>query len=236
MSQLCCPLDGEGRKSLQGAVSKVQSLVGAANLGWGLIACPYTVHGGDEVLWTVRGVGEEVNGMEVAGTVLKNLEAVCGVGSLVGCWVQNKMSADVVVRGIPEREWLSEQGGVQGLVVGNPGIMWGPRQPVVVSRAWNRVDVKMELMTAEAARGAVMTGLVYRGTKRTVHMAVGGGSAAVARARPVDIGPLGAPGRVTRAGQLGQVGRATGVGPGRTMAGAVSDMGWWAIGRMNALG
>ena len=119
----------------------MQGLVGAANLGWGLLASPYTVHGGDEVLWTVRGVGEEVNGMEVAGTILKNLEAVWGVGSLVGCWVENKMSAHVVVRGIPEGEWFSEQGGVQGLVVGNLDIMWGLRQPVVVSRAWNRVDV-----------------------------------------------------------------------------------------------
>ena len=135
VSQLCRPLDGEGRKSLQGAVSKMQSLVGAANLGWGLVASPYTVHGGDEVLWAVRGVGEEVNGTEVAGSILKNLEAVWGKGSLVGCWVENKMSAYVVVRGIPEREWLSERGGVQGLVEGNSGIMWGPRQPVVVSRA-----------------------------------------------------------------------------------------------------
>ena len=73
VSQLCCPLDGEGRKSLQGAVSKGRGLIGAANLGWGLVASPYTVHGGDEVLWTVRGVGEEVNGMEVARTVMKNL-------------------------------------------------------------------------------------------------------------------------------------------------------------------
>ena len=32
ISQLCRPLDGEGRKSLQGAVSKVQGLIGAANL------------------------------------------------------------------------------------------------------------------------------------------------------------------------------------------------------------
>ena len=41
----------------------------------------------------------------------------------------------MVVRGIPEREWLSEMGGTQGLVGGYPSIMWGPRQPVVVSRA-----------------------------------------------------------------------------------------------------
>ena len=91
------------------------------------------------------------------------------------------MSAYVVVRGIPEREWLSDKGGVQGLVDGNPGIMWGPRQPTVTSRAWNRVDVKVEIMMAEAAEGTVVRGLVYYGTRRTVHMAVGGGGANVPR-------------------------------------------------------
>ena len=97
--------------------------------------------------------------------------------------------------------------------------MWGPRQPVVVSSAWNRVDVKIELMTAEAARGAVVRGLVYCGTRRTMHIAVGGGGASVARATPVDVAPLGALARVPRARQLGQVGRVTGSGLGRTMAG-----------------
>ena len=160
VSQLSRPLDGERRKTLQVAVGKVQGLVGAARLGWGLVASPYTVHGGDKVLWTVRGVELEVNGSDVARTVLRNLEAVWGVGSVVGCWVENKLSAYVVVRGIPEREWLSEKGGVQGLVDGNPGVMWGPRQPTVSGRACNRVDVKVEIMTSEAAKGAVVRGLV----------------------------------------------------------------------------
>ena len=76
VSQLSRPLDGEQRKTLQGAVGKVQGRVGAARLGWGLVASPYTVHGGDEVLWTVRGVELEVNGSDVARTILKNLEVV----------------------------------------------------------------------------------------------------------------------------------------------------------------
>ena len=184
MSQLSRPLDRERRKTLQEAVGKVQGLIGAARLGWGLVASPYTVHGGDEVLWTVRGVELEVNGSDVARTILRNLEAVWGVGSVVGCWVENKLSVYVVVRGIPEREWLSEKGGVQALVDGNPGVMWGPRQPMVIGRAWNRVDVKVEIMTAEAARGAVVRGLVYCGMKRTVHMAVGGGGASIPRLGP----------------------------------------------------
>ena len=90
---------------------------------------------------------------------------------------------------------------------------------MVVRRALNRVDVKMELMTAEAAKGAVVRGLVYCGRRRTVHMAVGGGGASVARANTVDAAPRGAIARVLLAGQLGQVGRVTGSGLGRTMAG-----------------
>ena len=139
--QMCRPLDKEHRKVLQEAVTKVQGLIGAANLGWGLVASPYTVHGGDQILWTVCGVDEGLNGSEGAKVVFRNLEAVWGVGSLVGCWIKNKLSAYVVERGIPEREWLSVKGGVQGLVEGNTGTMWGPWQPVVVSKACNWVDV-----------------------------------------------------------------------------------------------
>ena len=51
------------------------------------MASPYTVHVGDEVLWTVRGVDLEVNGSDVARMISRNLEAVWGVGSVVGCWV-----------------------------------------------------------------------------------------------------------------------------------------------------
>ena len=181
VSQRCRPLDGERRKSLQEAVSKVQGLIGAASLGWGVVASPYMVHGGDEILWTIRGVIEETNGSEVAKVILKNLEAVWGIGSLVGWWVENKMSEYVVVRGILERESLSNKVGVQGLVDGNPGTMWGPRQPTVANRAWNRVDLKVEIMTAEAAKGTVVRGLMYYWTMRMVHMVVGGGGASVTR-------------------------------------------------------
>ena len=181
VSQLARPVDGERRKSLQRDVTKVQGLVVAANLCWGVVASLYTVHGGDEVLWSVHRVDVDMNGTDVAAVVRKNLEAVWGVGSMLGCWVENKQSTYVVVRGILEREWLSDVGVTQGLVEGNPGIMWGPRQPVVVSRAWNRVDVMVELIMAEASKGAVIRRLVYCGMRRTVHMAAGGGGASVAR-------------------------------------------------------
>ena len=47
----------------------------------------------------------------------------------------------------------------------------------MTNRAWNRVDIKVEIMTAEAAKGTVVRGLVYCWTRRMVHMAVGGGGA-----------------------------------------------------------
>ena len=181
---MSCPLDSERRKTLQEVVGKVQGLVRAARLGWGMVASPYTIHGGNKFLWTVGGVELEVNGSDVARMILRNLEAVWGVGSMVGCWVENRLSAYVVIWGIPEREWLSEKSGAQGLIDGNLGIIWGPRQQTVISRAWNRVDVKVEIMTAEAARGAVVRGLVYCGMTRTVQRAVGGGRASVLRVGP----------------------------------------------------
>lgn len=76
VSQLARQVEVERRKSLLGDVTKVQGLVVAVNLRWGIVASPYTVHGSDEVLWTMRGVDVDVNGTAVAGVVLKNLEAV----------------------------------------------------------------------------------------------------------------------------------------------------------------
>lgn len=62
------------------------------------------VHGGDEILWTVRGVELEVHRSRVAQEVLQNLEAFWGVASAIGCWIENKLSAYVVVQSILERE------------------------------------------------------------------------------------------------------------------------------------
>ena len=62
----------------------------------------------------MRGVKLEVNGSDVARMILRNLEEVWEVGSVVGCWVENKLLAYVVVRGIPEWESLLEKGGSRG--------------------------------------------------------------------------------------------------------------------------
>ena len=45
-----------------------------------MVVSQYTVHGGDEVFWTVRGVELEVNGSDIARMILRNLEWVWGVG------------------------------------------------------------------------------------------------------------------------------------------------------------
>ena len=40
---------------------------------------------------------------------------------------------------------------MQGLVDGNVGMIWRPRQLVVVSQACNGIDIKIELITATVA-------------------------------------------------------------------------------------
>ena len=76
---MSCPLDSERRKTLQEVVGKVQGLVRAARLGWGMVASPYTIHGGNKFLWTVGGVELEVNGSDVARMILRNLVQEYGI-------------------------------------------------------------------------------------------------------------------------------------------------------------
>lgn len=71
-------------------MTKVEGLIGAESLGCRVVASPYTVHRANEVLWSVRRVEVNINRTKVAGTMLKNLEVVWGVGSVVGCWVANQ--------------------------------------------------------------------------------------------------------------------------------------------------
>ena len=65
--------------------------------------------------------------------------------------------------------------------------------------------MKLELMTADAARGAVLRGLIYCGTRRMVHMAVGGGGASVARIENVGRASVRAPVPATGAGLGGRI-------------------------------
>ena len=58
VTRIAGKVDKENRGTLEKIVMAVQSLLVASRLKWKVKAVPYTVHGGDEVLWTVFGVSD----------------------------------------------------------------------------------------------------------------------------------------------------------------------------------
>lgn len=79
---------------------------------------------------------------------------------------------------------------------------------MVVSRAWNRVDVKVELITVEAAKGVELQGLVYRGVGRAGNMGVSGRGAMIPRVGVPGGGIAGTPAALVTIGRMGRNGSA----------------------------
>ena len=87
----------------------------------------------------------------------------------------------MVVRGIPEGEWVGEGGGVDGLRRKYPMGDWGQRRPLVIRRAFSKVDVKAEVAHALSATYLVRGGMMWGGLRLGVGVAVGGGGIGVMR-------------------------------------------------------
>ena len=153
-------VDKEKRANLEKTVLAVQSLLIASRLKWRVSAVPYTVHGGNEVVWTVSGVSSTEEDEKVIGEVRHGADTAWDVGTVDGCWVEEKESVYVVVRRIPEGEWVGEGGGVEGLRRKHPMGDWGQRRPIVVRRAFSKVDVKAEVAHALSATYLVRQGMM----------------------------------------------------------------------------
>ena len=78
-------VDKEKRANLEKTVLAVQSLWVASRLKWMVRAVPYTVHGGNEVLWTVSGVSSSEEDEKVIGEVRHEADMAWGVGTVDGC-------------------------------------------------------------------------------------------------------------------------------------------------------
>ena len=91
------------------------------------------------------------------------------VGTVDGCWVEEKKSVNVVVKGIPEGEWVGEGGGIGSLCRKCPDGDWSERNPLVVRRAFSKVDVKVAVAHALSATYLVMGGLRLRYSTTILH-------------------------------------------------------------------
>ena len=117
----------------------------------------------------------------MVGEIRHGADTAWGVGTVDGCWVEEKESVYVVIRGIREGEWVGEGGGVEGLHRKYPMGDWGKRRPLVIRRAFSKVVVKAEVAHALSATYLVRQGVMWGGLRLGVGLAVGGGGVGVTR-------------------------------------------------------
>ena len=165
-------------------VEKVQFLVKeSGRVSWSLGALVLTEHAADEVLWRVTGVGRDTSDEMVRKELESDVTAVVGAGLVRESWVEVRKSRYVVVKGIPEAEWVKD--GMSKLKGGSGEVVWGRRAPVVTSRTGKagaaRVSVKVEVVSGEAAACLVKGGAAFLGLRKEVVLAVPGGGAGVHR-------------------------------------------------------
>ena len=138
----------------------------------------WTEHAADEMVWRVMGVEKETSDEMVMKGLLDDVMAVVGSGLVRDSWVEERRSWYVVVKSIPEAEWVKDgltkpKGGA-----GEGG--WGRKGPVVVGRIGKpgaeRVSVKVEVLLGEVAAALVKNGAVFVGLRKVVELAVHGGA------------------------------------------------------------
>ena len=176
------PVGRERTAGLKSVVENVQMLVKESRrVSWNVATVVWTEHAANEVLWRVTGVGRDTSDEDVRKDLVDDVTAVVGAGLVRDSWVEERKSRYVVVKGVPEAEWM--KAGMSKLKGGVVGPMWGRRAPVVTSHVGKagvaRVSVKVEVVSGEAARSLVKGGAVFMGLRKEVVLAVHGGGAAV---------------------------------------------------------
>ena len=109
MTRLNGPVGRARTAELKGVVEKVQPLVKQrGHATWAVSAVVWTEHGADEILWRVTGVGKDTIDEVVKSALVDDVSAVVGGGLLRDSWVEDRLSKYVVVKNVPEAEWLKD--------------------------------------------------------------------------------------------------------------------------------
>ena len=162
---------------------------------------------------------------EVRKELADDVAAVVGAGLVRDSWVEGRKSRYVVVRGIPEAEWVKD--GMSKLKGGAGGAVWGRRAPVVTRRAGKagtaRISVKVEVVSGEAAASLVRGGAVFMGLRKEVVLAIRGGGASIPRP---SVGASPSVRGCFTCGDRGHVQRFCPRGPPRTLTGGTVGRCW----------
>lgn len=145
--------DGRERTvALKGVIKQVQDLVRERKCtSWNVAALAWTDHVADEVLWRGTRMGKDTSDEMVMKDVLDDVTAVVGACLLRDSLVEHCRLRYVVVKKVPQPEWLND--GFTRLKGGAGRGGWGHLAMVVVSRVVKSgavgVSVKVEVLSGE---------------------------------------------------------------------------------------
>lgn len=122
------PFGKERTAGLKGVVEQVQALTRETKHAFSdMAAVVWTEHAVDEVLWRVTGVGKDTYDSMVMKDLLDDVMAVVGAGLVRASWVEDHRSRYVMVKSIPEVEWVKDGLTILKGVLGRQDGVVGPR-------------------------------------------------------------------------------------------------------------
>ena len=174
------PVGWERTAGLKEVVEQVQALTRERkHASLDVSAVVWTEHAADEMLWRVTGVEKETSYEIIMKDLLNHVTAVVGTGLVRDSWVEDRRSRYVVVKSIPEAEWVNDE--LTKLKGGGGEGGWGRRAPMIVGQIGKpraqRVSVKVEVLSGEVAAALVKNVAVFWGLRKVVELAVHGGGA-----------------------------------------------------------
>ena len=184
VTRLSGPVGQARTAELKGVVENVQPLVRQrGHTSWAVSTVVWMEHEADEILWRVTGVGKNTIDEVVRSALVDDVSAVVGGDLFRDSWVEDRLSRYVVVKNVPEAEWLKD--GVSKLKGEGGERVWGWRLPVVVGRVGRRgaerVSIKLEVVSGVVAANLVKGGATFLGVRKELELAVRGGGARVLR-------------------------------------------------------
>ena len=147
------PVGSYRANELPGVVAKDQELTRTKGKAWGLVVKVWYAHKSNKVLWTLSGVWDATGDDEVVADLKAWLDAMVGVGTVSEGWRKSYLSCYMIVKGVAEESWVKL--GCKEVRVGNNNVEWGRRAPLVVSRAYRKLAIKLEMANVEAMETAV---------------------------------------------------------------------------------
>ena len=117
--------------------------------------------------------------VQVVDQLRVSIVAAVSAAEVVDWWVEDHLLKYVVVVGVPEGNWATS--GWEGVRRDNPSVAWGQQGLLVVSKVWQKLAVRLEVLNVVAVVAVVKSAVVVGARRFGAQLAIAAGSRGVPR-------------------------------------------------------